>query len=314
MFPLTGGLYLGWALGANDAANVFGTAVASRIITFRRAAILSSIAVIIGATLQGEAGIHTLSGLSTQTHMSLLVVSVSAAITVTLMTIMRLPISTSQAIIGAIAGVGLATGSMQWEGLIKIVTCWIATPIGALIIAYIFYKLLGAFIRYVPMSILTRDKILWGGLIIVGIYGSYALGANNVANATGIFSGQFPGVSDSQLALLGGISIAIGVITYSKRVMMAVGSGIMPLDAFTALVTVSSMAVTVHIFAVIGVPVSTSQAIIGSIMGIGIIRGVNSLKFRTLRNIGFGWLLTPIIALILSSSGYAIFCLAKPEL
>lgn len=314
MFPLSGGLYLGWALGANDAANVFGTAVASRIITFRKAAILCSIAIIIGATLQGEAGIHTLSGLTTQTHMSLLVVSVSAAITVTLMTIMRLPISTSQAIIGSIAGVGLSTGSMQWGGMVKIVTCWIATPIGALIIAYIFYKLLAAFIRYVPMSVLTRDKILWSGLIVVGIYGSYALGANNVANATGIFSGQFPGVSDSQLALFGGIAIASGVLTYSKRVMMAVGSGVMPLDAFTALVTVSSMAVTVHIFAIIGVPVSTSQAIIGSIIGIGLIRGVHSIKFKTLRNIGFGWLLTPIIALILSSSGYAIFCLAKPAL
>ena len=314
MFPLTGGLYLGWALGANDAANVFGTAVASRIITFRNAAILSSAAIIVGAVLQGEGGIHTLSGLTTQTHMSLLVVSVSAAVTVTIMTVMRLPISTSQAIIGAIAGVGLATGSMQWGGLVKVVTCWIATPVGALIIAYIFYKLLAAFIHYVPMSVLTRDKILWSGLLIVGVYGSYALGANNVANATGIFSGQFPGISDSQLALYGGIAIATGVLTYSKRVMLAVGSGVMPLDAFTALVTVSSMAVTVHIFAVIGVPVSTSQAIIGSIIGIGTIRGAHSIKFRTLRNIAFGWLLTPVIALILSSSGYAIFCLAKPAL
>ena len=61
-----------------------------------------------------------MSGLSAQTHMSLLVVSVAAAITVTLMTFMRLPISTSQAIIGAIAGVGLATNSMQWNGLIKV--------------------------------------------------------------------------------------------------------------------------------------------------------------------------------------------------
>ena len=155
-----------------------------------------------------------------------------------------------------------------------------ATPIGALLIAAVLYKLLGAFIKYIPMSILTRDKILWSGLLLVGVYGSYALGANNVANATGIFSGQFKGVSDSQLALFGGISIAAGVLTYSKRVMMAVGSGVMPLDAFTALVTVSSMAVTVHIFAVIGVPVSTSQAIIGSIMGIGLIRGIQSIKFK----------------------------------
>jgi len=308
MLPLTGGLYLGWALGANDAANVFGTAVASRIITFRKACILCSVSIILGAMLQGTAGIHTLSGLTEQTIETLIIVSVSAAFTVTLMTMMSLPISTSQAIVGAITGVGLATDSMHWAGMIKVITCWIATPIGAMFLSCIIYKLLSAFIRCVPISILTRDKILWGGLLIVGTYGSYALGANNVANATGIFSGQLAGISDNQLALFGGIAIAVGVLTYSKRVMMAVGSGIMPLDAFTAFTAVASMAVIVHIFAVIGVPVSTSQAIVGSIIGIGLIRGTQAIRFGVLRNIAMGWLLTPVIALILAAAGHAIFC------
>jgi len=306
MLPLTGGLYLGWALGANDAANVFGTAVASRIITFRKACILCSVSIILGAMLQGTAGIHTLSGLTEQTARTLIIVSVSAAFTVTLMTTMSLPISTSQAIVGAIAGMGLATDTMHWAGLIKIIACWIATPIGAMFFSCIIYKLLSVLIKYIPMSILTRDKILWGGLLVVGTYGSYALGANNVANATGIFSGQFAGVSDGQLALFGGIAIAIGVLTYSKRIMMTVGSGIMPLDAFTAFTAVASMAVTVHIFAVIGVPVSTSQAIVGSIIGIGLIRGTHAIKFGVLRNIMIGWLLTPVISLILAAAGYAI--------
>lgn len=300
-------------MGANDAANVFGTAVASRIVSFRKAAILCSAAVITGAVLQGRGGIHTLSGLTQQTHMTLLVVSLSAAVTVTLMTVLRLPISTSQAIVGAIAGIGLSTGTMQWDGLAKVVTCWLATPVGAMLIAFIFYKLLGAFIRHVPMSILTRDKILWGGLLLGGIYGSYALGANNVANATGIFSGQLPGISDRHLAVFGGLAIASGVLTCSKRVMLAVGSGIMHLDAFTAFVAVSAMSVTVHVFAVIGVPVSTSQAIIGAIVGIGTVRGIHGIKFKYLRSIGFGWLLTPVLALILSAAGYALFCIApKP--
>ena len=308
MLPVAGGLYLGWALGANNAGNVFGTAVASRIISFRKACIVCSLAIVLGAILQGESGIHTLSGLAEQTRATLLIVSIAAAFTATLMTILKLPISTSQAVVGAIAGIGLATDNMCWEGLVKIVTCWVATPLGAMLVSCVIYKLLGAFIQHVPMSMLTRDKVLWGGLLIVGTYGSYALGANNVANATGIFSGQITGVSDSQLALLGGIAIAAGVLTYSKRVMMTVGSGVMSLDAFTAFVAVSSMAVTVHVFAVIGVPVSTSQAIIGAIMGIGIIRGGHLVKFRALRNIGFGWLLTPAISLILAAAAYAIFC------
>jgi len=306
--PLTGGLYLGWALGANDASNVFGTAVASRIITFRNACILSAIAIVAGAVLQGEAGIKTLSGLTEQTHSTLLVVTISAAITITLLTFMKLPISTSQAIVGAITGIGLALDDMRWGGLIKVVICWIATPIGAMLISIVLYKIFDFILRRVPMSMLTRDKLLWGGLIIVGVYGSYALGANNVANATGVFSGQLPGVSDQWLATLGGLAIASGVLTYSKRVMMAVGKGVMRPDAFTAFVAVSSMAVTVHIFAMIGVPVSTSQGIIGAIIGIGLFRGVHVLKFRVLRNIAFGWLMTPAISLVLAAAGFAIFC------
>ena len=160
----------------------------------------------------------------------------------------------------------------------------------------------------IPMSMLSRDKFLWGSLLVVGVYGSYALGANNVANATGIFSGHIPGISDTQLALFGGVAIALGVITYSKRIMLVIGSGIMPLDAFTALVAVLSMSVTVHVFAEVGVPVSTSQGIIGAIIGIGFMRGVQGVKYKVLRNIGIGWILAPLSSLILSAAGYAIFC------
>ena len=306
MLILLGGVYLGWALGSNDAANVFGTAVASRAISFRRAVIICSIGIIAGAVLQGEGGIQTLSGLTSQTTETLIIISVSAAVTVTLMTLFGLPISTSQAIVGAIAGVGLATQNINWSGLVKVIVSWIATPIGAMLFAWIFHHALQAFFRFLPMGILARDQLLMGGLVIVGLYGSYALGANNVANATGIFSGQIPGMTDRLLALIGGVAIALGVVTFSKRVMTSVGKNIVTLNAFNAFVAVSAMSVTVHIFAFIGVPVSTSQAIVGAIVGSGAAYGIHTIRFYMLRNIGVGWFLTPVISLILSAAGYAI--------
>ena len=307
MVSLLGGVYLGWALGANDAANVFGTAVGSRIITFRRAAILCAVALVAGAVLQGQGGIRTLSELTVQTPSTLVIVSVSAGITVTLMTIFGFPISTSQAMIGAITGIGLATRNLYVSGLVKVLICWIATPFGAMIFSWIVYFLLRAVFRKAHMSLLTRDKLLWGGLILVGIYGSYALGANNVANATGIYSGLLPGITDFHLTLIGAVAIALGVLTFSKRVMMAVGTKVMKLDAFNAFVAVTSMAITTHIFALIGVPVSTSQAVIGGIIGVGLVQDLANLKFRILRNFGAGWLLTPLISLILAAAGYAVF-------
>ncbi len=311
MFALFGGLFLGWALGANDSANIFGTAVSSRIISYRKAIWLCAIAVVIGAVMQGAAGIETLSKLTTQNFSTLLVISITAAFTVTLMTILELPISTSQAIVGSVSGVGLVTGNMDWSIFSKVIVCWIATPIGAMIIAILVYYLLGIIFSRIAMSILTRDKILWGGLVIVGVYGAYSLGANNVANATGIFSGQIKGLTDQHLALIGGLAIASGTLTFSKRVMLSVGSGIMKLDAFCAFVAVLSMAITVNIFAVVGVPVSTSQAIVGSILGIGLLRGTHAVNFGRLHKMMFGWIMTPVLALILASAMYAIFCIPK---
>ncbi len=305
--PLLGGVFLGWALGANDAAHVFGTAVGARIIKFRTASLISAVCVIAGAAFQGREGIATLAGLSTQTTTTLLIVSLSAGIAITIMTLAGLPISTSQAIVGAIAGIGLATRSLQTALLAKVVICWIATPIGAMVCSFLIYLALRTVMRRLPMSILTRDTLLWTGLVAVGAYGSYALGANNVANATGIFSGALPGVTDFHLAVLGGVSIAFGVLTMGKRVFFAVGTGLLRLNAYSALVAVSAMAITTHVFAVIGVPVSTSQAIVGGILGVGLLQGFHAFEFSVLRKMVVAWLLTPAIAFLLAAAGLAIF-------
>jgi PiT family inorganic phosphate transporter len=304
--PLVGGVFLGWALGANDAAHVFGTAVGARILRFRTASVICAVCVMAGAALEGEGGIATLSGLTTQTASTLLIVTLSAAIAITIMTVAGLPISTSQAIVGAITGVGLATRNLQVGGLVKVVVCWVATPIGAMIFSFLIYQALRAVMRRFPMSILTRDTLLWAGLVGVGAYGAYALGANNVANATGVFSGLIPGVSDFHLALIGGASIALGVLTMGKRVFMAVGTGLLRLNAYSAFVAVSAMAVTTHLFAVIGVPVSTSQAIVGGILGVGLLQGFHAFEFRVLRNMAAGWVLCPVISFVLSAAGFAI--------
>ncbi|MBW2155016.1 MAG: inorganic phosphate transporter [Deltaproteobacteria bacterium] len=66
------------------------------------------------------------------------------------------------------------------------------------------------------------------------------------------------------------------------------------MDGFSAFISTLSAAVTVHIFTQVGVPVSTSQAIVGGVAGIGIIKGSRTIRKRTLIEIGIGWVSTPI--------------------
>jgi len=299
MFKLISGFFLGWALGSNDAANIFGTAVATRTIKFWTAAILTSVFVIIGAVLEGSGGIETLGSLSSQTVNSAFITSFAAAITVSLMTYLKLPVSTSQAVVGAIIGSGLVRNTVNFTPLLKIFAAWFFTPIGALIIAIIFMKIYSSYIEKYIKNIVSLDKMIKIGLIIAGIYGSYALGANNVANVTGVYV-KTGFISPVQGSLFGGIAIASGVLTYSRNVMMTVGQRITKLSSLNALIAVLAESTTVYIYAKIGIPVSTSQAIVGAVIGIGLIKGINLLNKNTLKNIFFGWLGTPTIALIIS--------------
>jgi len=305
MFYLISALYLGWSLGANDAANIFGTAVSSRMVKFITAGILASIFVILGSILGGRAGIETISKLSVMDLGMAGISSLSAAIAVTIMTILKLPVSTSQAVVGSIVGVGIMQKHVTLTGLDKIIICWIGTPIGGGIFSIILYLILARVINRLKPSLAGFDFFMRAGLIITGCYGAYALGANNVANVTAVFYGAgFFSVETA--ALIGGVSIALGIVTFSKGVMQTVGKGIVKLDAFSALIVVLSNAITVHIYAIIGVPVSTSQAVVGAVLGIGLLKRAEALKTRAIIGVFSGWIATPVIAALVSMFIYFV--------
>jgi len=298
MFPILGGVFLGWSLGANDASNVIGPAVTSRMLRFTTAAILASLFVLLGAVLQGRSGIHTLSGLTQMTLHQAVLASIAAAITVTLMTIVRLPVSTSQAVVGAILGIGFVNRYVDMTGLGKVVACWVGTPVGGAIMAIVVYRALATVNNRLGPNLLESDALLRIGLVAAGSYGAYALGANNVANVTAVFVGAGH-LSMTEATLVGGLSIGLGILTFSKRVMVTVGSRLVRLDPFSALVVLLAEAITVHFYTFVGVPVSTSQAVIGAVLGIGLLKGIRTVSRRTLFTIMSGWFLTPLIAAVL---------------
>jgi PiT family inorganic phosphate transporter len=295
MFSILGGVFLGWSLGANDASNVIGPAVTSRMLRFTTAAIMASLFVLMGALLQGRSGINTLSGLTQMTLHQAVLASISAAITVTLMTIWRLPVSTSQAVVGAIIGVGFVNRNIDMTGLGKVVTCWVGTPVGGAIMAVVVYRALAAVNNRMRPNLLESDALLRIGLVAAGSYGAFALGANNVANVTAVYVGAGH-LSMTAATVIGGLSIGLGILTFSKRVMVTVGSRLVRLDPFSALVVLLAEAITVHFYTFVGVPVSTSQAVIGAVLGIGLLKGIRTVSKRTLLSILSGWFLTPLIA------------------
>jgi len=267
MFWLFSGIYLGWGLGANDAANVFGTGVASGVVKYRTAVILTAIFVIIGAYFEGSRGITTYGKLSDMDIITAFIASLSAAITINVLTILALPVSTSQAIVGSIIAVGLVGTGINYSVLVKVLLSWVLNPVAAAIISYILYRILGWLLEGK-----IKNVSVWSLIII----------------------------TSKAAAMIGGIAIGFGVLTYSKRVMLTVGGRIAHLSDFAALIAVLGQDITVHIFTWIGVPVSTSQAIVGAVMGVGLVKSSKAINFKVIGKIFIGWLSTPAASLIIT--------------
>ena len=321
---LSSGLFLGWSLGANDAGNVFGSAVGSRMIRFPIAAAICAVFILLGAVVSGAGAAHTLGRLGAISAIGgAFSTALSAAITVYVMSYFRLPVSTSQAIVGAIIGWNIFAGARTDFGeLQKIVLTWVLCPILSAITAVVLYKLVSWVLSRANPHLLTLDSWIRWALIIAGAFGSYSLGANNIGNVMGVFLnsapfddsifGSFVFSAEQKLFMLGGIAIAAGVFTYSKRVMLTVGNGLMPLTPMAAFVVVMAHSVVLFLFASEGleyflasnglptiplVPLSSSQAVVGAIIGIGLLKGGQQLNWTELARIACGWVTTPAMAM-----------------
>lgn len=293
MWKVLSGVFLGWSLGANDSANIFGTGYATGIVKYRTAIWLTAVFVMIGALLEGPKCMDVVGDLSRITATDAFYCALAGAITMAGLTILAIPASCSQAIIGAVLGAGILSGTADFSSLYKIVACWVFTPICALFAAYLLHRLLGFVINKTMLSLAKRSLLYSGGTLLVGCYGAYALGSNNVANVTGVYVGAGL-LSAETAALIGGLSIAFGTLTYSRRVMETIGKGIVPLDPFSALVAVLAEALSLHLFTQIGVPVSSSQAIVGAVVGVGLVGDIQTVSLKMLARIGIGWIMTPV--------------------
>jgi len=321
---LSSGLFLGWSLGANDAANVFGTAVGSRMVRFTTAALICGVFVVLGAFVSGTGAAQTLGKLGAVNALGgSFMAALAAGLTVYWMTKLGLPVSTSQAIIGSIIGWNLFSDSYtDISSLLKILSTWIICPLLSGVIAALLFTLAKIFVRKISVGLIRMDGYTRLALILAGAFGAYSLGANNIANVMGVFVpvAPFPDLqfgqdfsvsSAQQLFLVGGLAIAIGVFTYSKRVMMTVGSELMTLTPLAAWVAVMSHSIVLFLFAserleqllanmslptIPLVPVSSSQAVVGAVIGIGMLQGGREIQWPRIYGIVRGWVITPVIS------------------
>jgi PiT family inorganic phosphate transporter len=321
---LSSGLFLGWSVGANVAGNVFATAVASGMVRFTTAVILCALFAVLGGLVNGPAGMETIGAFGgVDSPPAAFAVALASALAVVCMIVAGLPISAAQTAVGAMIGYQLLhRGHLEAPAQLllgKIVLAWTCAPILAATAAFVIYKTTAWLSRRLPMPLLLLDQWLRVGLVTAGCYGAWAFGGNNMANVMSFYTrldliapvqlGAWTIAQPRLLTLLGGLAMVVGIATYSRRTMLTVGRDLVRLDAVGALIAIVSEAMVVDFFArswdfalftIPAVPVSVSQALVGSVVGLGVARGVQTIQMRVLRNIVFGWVAAPLIAVVLA--------------
>ncbi len=294
------------------------------MVRFTTAALICGVFVVLGAFVSGTGAAQTLGKLGAVNALGgSFMAALAAGLTVYWMTKLGLPVSTSQAIIGSIIGWNLFSDSYtDISSLLKILSTWIICPLLSGVIAALLFTLAKIFVRKIGVGLIRMDGYTRLALILAGAFGAYSLGANNIANVMGVFVpvAPFPDLqfgqdfsvsSAQQLFLVGGLAIAVGVFTYSKRVMMTVGSELMTLTPLAAWVAVMSHSIVLFLFAserleqllanmslptIPLVPVSSSQAVVGAVIGIGMLQGGREIQWPRIYGIVRGWVITPVIS------------------
>jgi PiT family inorganic phosphate transporter len=296
---LSAGAYVGWNIGANDTANCVGTSVGCGLISFKNAVILVSVFALSGGLLQGQHVMDTIGKGIVKTDLSYPAVGIAlicSGFFVTLATFFRIPTSTSQAIVGGVVGIGLALGAeINYFKLIAIAESWILCPIMVMVLAFVLMHVVNFILRKFESRSLLMQHAMGRLALLSACYAAYALGANHAGAAVGPIANL--GIFHPTLLLfIGGLSIAAGAATYGKKVAHTVGSGITRLDIPAAFIAQISAAFGMHLFSMIGIPVSTSSAIVGAVVGVGLVKGAKAIRARTVFTILMGWFLMPTLA------------------
>ena len=232
------------------------------------------------------------------------------------MSYLKFPVSANQSITGAIIGWGLfhanysdpavMSGNLKQIG--KFASTWLLCPLGAAIISFIIVKLAQKFLVDRLSSLSHYDTMIKVGYLVAGAYASFSIGMNSSANVTSLYYGEIVNgiktnlLTDARLTCtIGGLAIALGVLTYSKKVMMTVGESIAPLTQIEGFLVIIAMATTIVLLGnFMKIPVSTSQAVVGAVVGAGLTKSIKCVNFGVFKNIAIAWVSSPLMAGVLT--------------
>ena len=289
-------VFVGFNIGGSSTGVAFGPAVGSNTVSKFGAAVLMTVFALLGGWTVGRQVIETMGGRIVPSSFFTIEASIGVlffiGFALFLSNVVGVPASTSMTAVGAIAGLGLARGTLAWEVLGRIVTWWIVSPIVAFwvsgVVGRYFYPRLvewfavtqseGALLALdrsgtVPRPVLgpsttPREVVGTALVVVIACYMAFSAGASNVANAVAPLVGN-ESITVEQGVLLGAGAIGLGAFTIARRTLDTVGNDLTELPLLAALVVAVVSATLVTFLSALGIPASFVIIATMSIVGLG---------------------------------------------
>jgi PiT family inorganic phosphate transporter len=273
-----------WSIGSHYTGACMGMPYALGAVRARVAlGVMAPLALLGAATASGKVAAtvgHKLIAATPTRLGEVVVVAVAFAVTAAY-NVVRIPTSTIQLLVGSVAGVAVgASVGVRWHTILILAAIWVTAPILAAALGYLGGRTLGRVTR------------VGGALVLVGAAASFAMGANDVALASGALVG--PGVLSAHVAgLVCGVALALGVLLTGRGLLDRIAFDIVEVDRPTATAAQLVQALVILVAVSFGYFTSLNQALVGAMAGAGTARGQNAVRRRTLVGIARGWVVGP---------------------
>ncbi|WHH57498.1 inorganic phosphate transporter [Petroclostridium sp. X23] len=322
LIPLVAAVFLAVNMGGSGIAAAFSSSYGANLIRKDLIPGLFGAFVLLGAVFSGmEVTLTIGNDIINETYLNIQVTTIlllSIGLSMLLANILKVPQSTSQSTVFAILGIGAYLNDINTKKLfLEIIPTWFYLPVFSFLITFIVGKFIYKPIRdqgFIDFGTIKDHPVIKYAVILGSCYVAYAIGANNVANASGPILSLFANIMNIDndgnsilLIVMATLLIApwfgIGGSIFSSRVLESTGKEIISFGPLGALV-ISVITGSLLIYASVngGIPAALAQLNIGSIIGLGVYKVgfKNMFTKKTVKRIFVVWIIAPIIAFIIA--------------
>jgi len=292
---------LTFVFGWNNSAILIGNERGSGTLSGRESTILCSIGIILGVVLEGSKMRGSLGGtIAGQATDPVILATLVVSIVLTLgLTIVAIPVSFSNTMVGAFVGAAFASSLVLRVGDIStILVFWGVAPLATMAVTFLAYRAIER--GTASWSLLSVDAFNRAGVGLVSLALAYVLGANNIGLIYGTAFGTSEGSLLFVLALAASAIFAMALFGRGK-VAGTVGDRLLSLSPQGVLAAFSGTIIMMWVATQLGIPISVSQCLIGGMFGAAFTKKIAIVNRRLSLEVVSSWVVIPLAAFTLAA-------------